>query len=89
MAIHAISEDGQEFELQEDIYVDSSMLGGAVVNDEGIRFYGSGGPKGERAGYSADAYNWNVLEGVNYPCTDPGVIYLDDGTYMMICQTQN
>ncbi len=86
MAIHATSEDGQEFELQDDIYLDSSMLGGAVATDEGIRFYGSGGSKGERAGYSADAYTWEVLEGVNYTCTDPGVIYLEDGTYMMICQ---
>ena len=86
MAIHATSEDGQGFELQEDIYIDSSMLGGAVANDEGLRFYGSGGSKGERAGYSADAYTWEVLEKVNYSCSDPGVVYLEDGTYMMICQ---
>jgi hypothetical protein len=86
VAYHAVSEDGVEFELEEMLDLDFSMLGGAVVVGDGLRFYGSD-PAGRSAGYSADGYEWEALTEAELRCSDPGVVYLEDSdSYLMICQ---
>jgi hypothetical protein len=88
VAYHAISEDGQEFELQDKLSVEFSMLGGAVVTDDGIRFFGSD-PDGKSSGFSEDGYEWELVEEAEGRCSDPGTVYLGDDSYIMLCQSSN
>ncbi len=85
--IHATSEDGQTFELEENINFSIGFLGGAVAMEDGIRFYGAGGVDGTLSAFSTDGYEWEEDNVPRYPGSDPGVVQLDDGSFLMLGQS--
>lgn len=78
---HAVSDDGLNFTIVDNIVLEMNMLGCACTVEGGYRFYGTG-PKGMTA-FSTDGYNW-IQEDVRMPGPDPGVVRLKDGTYLML-----
>jgi len=79
ISVHSISEDGLAFELVEEITTDMQFLGDVIEDDEGLRFY-----NGTKSAYSTDGYNWEIDAGDRVDGADPGVVKLDDGSYIMI-----
>ncbi len=82
---HAVSTDGLHFRRVADVSlpIQGNWLGCAVPTAEGLRFYGSGGPRGWCA-VSRDGAEWTLARdfsgGVG---ADPGVAPVADG-YLMI-----
>ena len=79
ISVHSISEDGLDFELVDDIKIDMNFLGDVIEDDEGLRFY-----NGTKSAYSTDGYNWEIDAGDRVDGADPGVVKIDDGSYIMI-----
>lgn len=80
--VHSVSDDGQNFVLQEDIPFDFQFLG-QVIEDGGIlKFYGSG--DGIQSATSTDGYTWTNDGGKRAGGADPGAVKLPDGTYILI-----
>lgn len=79
---HAVSDDGLNFTIEDNIVLNMNMLGCALAVKDGYRFYGSGRDR-QSSAFSTDGYNW-VQEDVRMPGPDPGVIRLKDGTYLML-----
>ena len=79
---HAVSDDGLNFTIEDNIVLNMNMLGCALAVKDGYRFYGSGRDS-QSSAFSTDGYNW-VQEDVRMPGPDPGVIRLKDGTYLML-----
>ncbi len=79
ISVHSTSEDGLAFELVDEITLDMQFLGDVIEDDGGIRFY-----NGSDSAFSTDGYNWVQDEGERVQGADPGVVKLDDGTYLII-----
>jgi len=80
---HSVSEDGLEFTREDDILLNTQMLGNPILANDGIRFYGSSDGKVLSA-FSTDGYTWEMdkearIEGGG----DPAVVKLPDGNFLM------
>ncbi len=78
-SIHSISEDGLDFELDDDIEIDMEFLGDVIEDDEGLRFY-----NGKQSAFSTDGYDWTLEDGERIDGADPGIVKLEGGLYIMI-----
>lgn len=78
-SVHSISEDGLDFELVDDITLDMQFLGDVIEDDGGLRFY-----NGRQSAFSTDGYNWTLDDGERVNGADPGIVKLEDGSYIMI-----
>lgn len=84
---HSTSEDGVNFELQENIELPMDFLGQVVAVDGGLRFYGS--KNGVSSAFSEDGYTWKMEQGSRIQGADPGVVQLEDGSYLMLYTSAN
>lgn len=85
---HSISDDGEQFTMQDDIELPMDFLGQVIVTDDGLRFYGTG--KGEIvSASSSDGYTWTMDDGSRERGADPGVLQLSDGSYLMVYTALN
>lgn len=80
--IHSISEDGLDFELQDNIESDYSFLGDAIVDDGKLRFYGTG--RGIVLAESDDGYSFAKVKEDVADGADPGIVKLPDGNYLIV-----
>jgi hypothetical protein len=80
--VHSVSDDGQNFEVAEDIPFDFQFLGQVIEDGGKLRFYGSG--DGIKSATSTDGYSWTKDSGKRSEGADPGVAKLPDGTYILI-----
>lgn len=84
---HSVSDDGVNFERVDDIILDFDMLGGVVETENNeLMFYGSGG-KSSRVAISPDGYNWEMVENGRFKGSDPGVVKLLSGDYLLLVQS--
>ncbi len=85
---HSTSEDGINFELQENIEgLDMDFLGQVIVVDDGLRFYGTG--NGITTAISEEGYTWEIEKEDALKGADPGVAQLEDGSYLMLYTSAN
>ena len=81
-SLHSVSSDGLGFTLEENILSDYQFLGGAIVDDGKLMFYGTG--NGVVLAESDDGYVFRkVKEGVA-DGADPGIVKLPDGSYLIV-----
>ena len=85
---HSTSEDGVNFELQDNIELPMDFLGEVIAADGGLRFYGSG-QGGVVSAFSEDGYTWEMEDGSRIQGADPGVAQLSDGSYIMLYTSMN
>lgn len=80
--IHSISEDGSNFELQDNIESDYSFLGDAIVDDGKLRFYGTG--RGVVLAESEDGYVFTKVKENVADGADAGIVKLPNGSYLIL-----
>ncbi len=80
--IHSVSETGLDFKLQENIQSDYLFLGGAVVDNGKLRFYGTG--NGVVLAESDDGYVFHKVKDHVADGADPGVVKLPNGGYLIV-----
>ncbi len=89
---HSISEDGINFERVDDIEIDLNFWGNVIkTNDGSLRFYGTRidndpGVTDNEVGiaFSEDGYEWVFYEDYRYDGFDPGIIQLEDDSYLLL-----
>lgn len=85
---HSLSEDGINFELQDNIEdVGMEFLGQVIAVDGGLRFYGT--KNGISSAFSEDGFTWEKEDGSRMMGADPGVVELEDGSYLMLYTSSN
>jgi len=85
--LHSVSDDGLSFEIQDNIVLGVTMLGGAVVTNENkLLFFGSAIESQSSVAVSEDGYNWEMDNQFGKVGSDPGVVQLEDGTFLVITQ---
>ena len=82
VSFHSVSDTGLDFEEVGTFEEDIQFLGDVIAVDDGLRFYGSG--TGIQSAFSTDGYTWTMDEGTRANGADPGVVILNDGSYVMI-----
>tara|TARA_Y100000310_G_scaffold203527_1_gene203759 strand:- start:1948 stop:2853 length:906 start_codon:yes stop_codon:yes gene_type:complete len=80
--IHSVSKDGLHFERQEDIIIGVNFIGQAIEEDGELLFYGQ--DKEIIIASSEDGYNWKEGESTKTSGGDPGIVKLNDGSYIML-----
>ena len=82
LSFHSVSDTGLDFEEVGTFEEDMQFLGDVIAVDDGLRFYGSG--MGIQSAFSTDGYTWTMDEGKRVDGADPGVVMLNDGSYVII-----
>jgi len=79
---HSVSDTGLDFVKADDIYAEMQFLGDVIVEDDYLRFYVTG--DGIHSETSPDGYTWNMDEGVRVDGADPGVVKVNENSYVVI-----
>ncbi|MBT4446351.1 exo-alpha-sialidase [archaeon] len=85
--IHSTSVDGITFTRQDDIHLAMNFLGQAIEIEEKLYFYGTG--MQSPIAVSSDGFEWEIFEEIGIPAADPGIVELDDGTFLMVYTSMN